>query len=140
LNIFGNRAYEDGFNVYTTLDSEMQKNAVESVRKNLYIYQDRYGWKENDVITDLNFQVLKSYFDKNSLFFVSANLNFSQVLEDNLQKIQTILTDSKSYDSAEPGLVVLTDEKEAIVVDKELNSFKLEWRDEYLKIIAGQSH
>ena len=59
--------------------------------------------EKNDVITDLNFQVLKSYFDKNSLFLVSANLNFSQVLEDNLQKIQTILTDSKSYDSRSQG-------------------------------------
>jgi len=139
LNIFGNRAYEDGFNIYTTLDSQMQKNAVESVRKNLYIYQDRYGWTDNGVVTDLNFQVLKSYFDKNSLFLVSANLNFSQVLEDNLQKIQTILTDSKSYDSAEPGLVVLVDEKEAIVVDKELNSFKLEWRDEYKNYSRSES-
>ena len=139
LNIFGNRAYEDGFNIYTTLDSEMQKNAVESVRKNLYIYQDRYGWTNNGVVTDLNFQVLKSYFDKNRLFLVSANLNFSQVLDDNLQKIQTILTNSKSFNSVEPGLVVLVDEKEATVVDKELNSFKLKWREEYTNYSSSES-
>ena len=61
------------------------------------------------------------------------------MLDDNLQKIQTILTDLKSFNSTEPALVVLIDDKEVTVVDKELNSFKLKWREEYKNYSRSES-
>ena len=61
------------------------------------------------------------------------------MLDDNLQKIQTILTDLKSFNSTEPALVVLVDDKEVTLVDKELNSFKLKWREEYKNYSRSES-
>ena len=57
INRFGLKAYEDGMNIYTTLDSRMQQDAVEAVRSNLYKYDRRYGWKNEEVYKDFNFSI-----------------------------------------------------------------------------------
>ena len=47
LEIFGNDAFKLGLNVYTTLDSKMQINALNSVNENLFKYQQNA--KENQL-------------------------------------------------------------------------------------------
>ena len=49
INKFGPRAYEEGMSVYTTLDSDMQNNAVKSLRENLYSYDKKYGWRNGSI-------------------------------------------------------------------------------------------
>ena len=47
LQIYGSDAFKLGLNVYTTLDSEMQTNAINSVNENLFRYQQNA--KENNL-------------------------------------------------------------------------------------------
>ena len=47
LQIYGNDAFKLGLNVYTTLDSKMQLNALNSVNENLFKYQQNA--KENNL-------------------------------------------------------------------------------------------
>jgi len=47
LQIYGSNAFKLGLNVYTTLDSEMQINAINSVNENLFRYQQNA--KENNL-------------------------------------------------------------------------------------------
>ena len=47
LQIYGSDAFKLGLNVYTTLDSEMQINAINSVNENLFRYQQNV--KENNL-------------------------------------------------------------------------------------------
>ena len=47
LQIYGSDAFKLGLNVYTTLDSEMQINAINSVNENLFRYQQNA--KENNL-------------------------------------------------------------------------------------------
>ena len=47
LEIYGNDAFKLGLNVYTTLDSKMQLNALNSVNENLFKYQQNA--KENNL-------------------------------------------------------------------------------------------
>ena len=47
LQIYGSDAFKLGLNVYTTLDSEMQINAINSVKENLFKYQQNA--KENNL-------------------------------------------------------------------------------------------
>ena len=47
LQIYGSDAFKLGLNVYTTLDSEMQINAINSVKENLFRYQQNA--KENNL-------------------------------------------------------------------------------------------
>lgn len=44
--MYGDEVYTDGFNVYTTIDSTLQKSANEAVRDNLLAYDQRHGYRE----------------------------------------------------------------------------------------------
>ena len=55
INRFGLTAYEEGMNIYTTIDSNMQKNAIKALRDNLYAYDQKYGWRDEQVFKDFNF-------------------------------------------------------------------------------------
>jgi len=43
---FGLNAYADGLSVYTTLQSSLQRSAIQSVQKNLFEYDKRHGWRD----------------------------------------------------------------------------------------------
>jgi len=131
LNLFGSRAYEDGFNIYTTIDSNMQENAVNSVRENLYLYQDRYGWSDVDTASDFNFQILKSFYDNENLYLVSSKLNYSEALQENLDNIRLRLSAFSKIDSAYPSLVISVYDSEILLLDQNLESSKLKWEKSY---------
>ena len=59
INIYGNAAYEDGYEVYTTVHSKNQLAARESLRSGLISYDERHGfrgpvrnWNLKDLLTD----------------------------------------------------------------------------------------
>ena len=64
INRFGLKAYEEGMNVYTTIDSDMQTNAIKALRTNLYKYDQKYGWREEQVFKDFNFIIMRSAYQK----------------------------------------------------------------------------
>ena len=45
LDRFGTAAYENGYEVYTTIDVDMQRSAAESVREGLLTYDQRHGYR-----------------------------------------------------------------------------------------------
>ncbi|MBD62774.1 MAG: transglycosylase [Gammaproteobacteria bacterium] len=46
IDRYGLSVYKNGLSVITTLDSKLQKAALNSVTKNLYDYDKRHGWRE----------------------------------------------------------------------------------------------
>jgi penicillin-binding protein 1A len=46
IDRYGLSAYRDGLSVFTTIDSSLQKAALESISNNLYAYDKRHGWRE----------------------------------------------------------------------------------------------
>ena len=46
IDRYGLSVYKDGLSVYTTIDSKLQQAALESINKNLYLYDKRHGWRE----------------------------------------------------------------------------------------------
>ena len=45
---YGLDSYSLGWNIYTTLDTEMQNHAEDAIFKNIEIYSERYGWIEKN--------------------------------------------------------------------------------------------
>lgn len=45
LDRFGSAAYEDGYEVYTTIDIDMQRSAADSVREGLLTYDQSHGYR-----------------------------------------------------------------------------------------------
>ena len=46
IDRYGLSVYKDGLSVYTTIDSKLQQAALDSISKNLYLYDKRHGWRE----------------------------------------------------------------------------------------------
>ena len=130
INTFGLKAYEEGMNVYTTIDSGMQENAVRAVRDNLYKYDQKYGWRDEQVFKDFNFSILRSAYQKEGLFIISSQLDYETTKEENLNKIQNLLDNRPRIDGHEASIVIAISDKEIQTLDAKLNFNTLQWSSE----------
>ena len=46
ISRYGLSAYKDGLSVFTTIQSPLQRTAIQSIQKNLFDYDKRHGWRE----------------------------------------------------------------------------------------------
>ena len=130
INKFGPRAYEEGMNIYTTLDSDMQTNAVKSLRDNLYSYDKKYGWRDEEVYKDFNFSILKSTFQEEGLFILPARINYEEAKEENLEKLQNLLDARTEPDGLIPSLVISMDDSSIQTLDSKLKLNKINWSED----------
>ena len=127
INRFGLKAYEDGMNIYTTLDSRMQQDAVEAVRSNLYKYDRRYGWKNEEVYKDFNFSILRSAFLEEGLFIIPARVNYEDAKGENINKLQNLLSANVEIDGYVPSLVIGISNNSVTALDAKLNIHTVNW-------------
>lgn len=127
INRFGLKAYEDGMNIYTTLDSRMQQDAVEAVRSNLYKYDRRYGWKNEEVYKDFNFSILRSAFLEEGLFIIPARVNYEDAKDENINKLQNLLSANVEIDGYVPSLVIGISNNSVTALDAKLNMHTVNW-------------
>ena len=127
INRFGLKAYEDGMNIYTTLDSRMQQDAVEAVRSNLYKYDRRYGWKNEEVYKDFNFSILRSAFLEEGLFIIPARVNYEDAKDENINKLQNLLSANVEIDGYVPSLVIGISNNSVTALDAKLNIHIVNW-------------
>ena len=130
INKFGPRAYEEGMNIYTTLDSDMQTNAVKSLRDNLYSYDKKYGWRDEEIYKDFNFSILKSAFQEEGLFILPARINYEEAKEENLEKLQNLLDARTEPDGLIPSLVISVDDSSVQTLDSKLKLNKVNWSED----------
>lgn len=127
INKFGLDAYEEGMNIYTTIDSSMQKNAVESIRTNLFKYHRKYGWEEEQVYKDFNFTILRSAFLEEGLFLIPSSIDYENVKEENINKLQNLLSQTPVVAGYIPSLIIGISESRVIAVDLKLNTYEVLW-------------
>ena len=130
INKFGPRAYEEGMNIYTTLDSDMQTNAVRSLRENLYNYDKKYGWRNEEVYKDFNFSILKSVFQEEGIFMIPSRINYEEAKEENLEKLQNLLDAKTEPDGLTPSLVISIDDSSVQTIDSKLRFNNINWSDD----------
>ena len=130
INKFGPRAYEEGMNIYTTLDSDMQTNAVRSLRENLYNYDKKYGWRNEEVYKDFNFSILKSVFQEEGIFMIPSRINYEEAKEENLEKLQNLLDAKTEPDGLTPSLVISIDDSSVQTIDSKLRFNSINWSDD----------
>jgi penicillin-binding protein 1A len=113
--------------IYTTLDSRMQQDAVEAVRSNLYKYDRRYGWKNEEVYKDFNFSILRSAFLEEGLFIIPARVNYEDAKDENINKLQNLLSANVEIDGYVPSLVIGISNNSVTALDAKLNIHTVNW-------------
>ena len=108
---YGLDAYKEGLEVYTTIDSDLQNQAVAALKKGLETYDKRHGFRfpenyaevfpENFFVEDLEYRLNLIGESK------SLPLGISEVLEDEpLENIYSLLMNITTTDNKFPALVV----------------------------------
>tara|TARA_B100001939_G_scaffold84496_1_gene72167 strand:+ start:212 stop:2629 length:2418 start_codon:yes stop_codon:yes gene_type:complete len=127
INRFGLKAYEEGMNVYTTIDSDMQTNAIKALRTNLYKYDQKYGWREEQVFKDFNFLIMRSAYQKEFFYKFPTKLRYEQIKEENFNKVQNLLGNRPTIDDHEPNIVIGIDNTKIQTLDAKLNLNNIYW-------------
>ena len=127
INRFGLKAYEEGMNVYTTIDSDMQTNAIKALRTNLYKYDQKYGWREEQVFKDFNFLIMRSAYQKEYFYKFQSKLRYEQIKEENFNKVQNLLGNRPTIDDHEPNIVIGIDNTKIQTLDAKLNLNNVYW-------------
>lgn len=102
---YGEKAYTDGYKVYTTIDSTLQKYASTALQTALYEYSERHGFRGplghiDPVGESNNIQWLKEL----ESFTTIGNTVPGVVTSVGLKSVQVLLTDSKTIEIQWPGL------------------------------------
>jgi penicillin-binding protein 1A len=115
---YGLGAYTEGYEVYTSIDSSMQKTANLSITKGLEEYDRRHGFRKPENLKDL---FPEDFFNMN----LDAQLNYiaSDLVKDNedfdessLDRVINFLKDFTETNNRFPGVVLNTDEGLKILV------------------------
>jgi len=131
---YGLSVYKDGLSVITTIDSLLQKAALESVEKNLYEYDKRHGWREPinllSEIPELIFDELQVgnldilYKESNTL----DELGMSQL---NVSIIRDFFEELVNLDKHSGGIVIDVKPERVIFLDNSFQLKSLFWDDSY---------
>ena len=139
---YGLDAYKEGLEVYTTIDSELQNQAVAALKKGLETYDKRHGFRfpenyaevfpENFFVEDLEYRLNLIAESK------YLPLGISEVLEDeSLENIYSLLMNVTTTDNKFPALVVsVQDDFVALSGDRTVHkmawSSDLSWARPYI--------
>jgi len=140
------KAYTEGFNVYTTIDSKAQKAAQKAVKDNIHAYDERHGyrgpvtylWREPeidyaalDAIAELNAEVDisdESLINDESLEDTDLQHNDQASFDSwTFEQINEHLNTLKDYDDLVPAVVTNLTRQTAYVQLKSGNIEVIDW-------------
>ena len=134
INRYGLRAYKEGWSVYTTIDSNSQKIAVQSLLSELFLYDKRHGWREPKnykyifsteqitLLKDLNISFLfdESYFGE---IYLDKNITSN--------KLTDIFDSYPFYESHIKAIVVNVKSEKIDVIDENFELKSIYWSKNY---------
>tara|TARA_A100001011_G_scaffold3782_1_gene4372 strand:+ start:19090 stop:21525 length:2436 start_codon:yes stop_codon:yes gene_type:complete len=134
IDRYGLSVYKDGLSVITTIDSSLQKAALESVAKNLYDYDKRHGWREPiNLLSKISESIFKELQAGNLdiLYEESNTLDELSMKQLNVSVIRDFFEELLNLDKHSGGIVIDVKPERIIYLN---NSFQLEslfWDDSY---------
>jgi len=131
---YGLRAYKEGWSVITTIDSNSQKIAKESMMNELFSYDKRHGWREPANYANLFTNDQKDNLSNLNLdFLVYENyVNNDDLYKENISNLITDIFDKHSYYKGfTKGLVIRVDSEDFFVINEDFQINTVAWNNEY---------
>ena len=134
ISRYGLSAYKQGWSVYTTIDSNSQRIAKESMMKELYLYDKRHGWRE-----PLNFAGV--FDDEQSLLLDNLDINFLtsdyyfsdiDLNRDSLiNRLIDIFDSLPYYNTHTKAMVIKVEENEGYLINENFELITISWTSDY---------
>ena len=131
---YGLSVYKDGLSVITTIDSKLQQYAIESIEKNLYIYDKRHGWREPKNLLSRIHELVFEELQMGNLDVLYEESNTEDKLgmrQLNVSVIRDLFAELLNLDKHSGGIVIDIKPERVTYLS---NSFQLEsffWNDTY---------
>ena len=130
INRYGLKAYTEGWKVYATIDSNLQKKAIESISYQLSEYDKRHGWREkNNYFEIFSSEELGSLtnLDYSPLKESSKKYDFSIAAEDLSSKIREVFESNVFINSHQRGIVINVNENDFLYLGEDFKIKSLDW-------------
>ncbi len=134
ISRYGLSAYKQGWSVFTTIDSNSQRIAKESMMKELYLYDKRHGWRE-----PLNFASV--FNNEQSLLLDSLDINFLisdyyfseiDLYQDSLiNRLLDIFDSLPYYKTHTKAMVIKVEENEGYLINENFELITISWTSDY---------
>ena len=134
ISRYGLSAYKQGWSVYTTIDSNSQRIAKESMMKELYLYDKRHGWRE-----PLNFAGV--FDDEQSLLldnldinFLTSDYYFSEIdlnRDSLINRLIDIFDSLPYYNTHTKAMVIKVEENEGYLINENFELITISWTSDY---------
>ena len=136
INRYGLKAYTEGWKVYATIDSNLQKKAIESISYQLSEYDKRHGWREkNNYFEIFSSEELGSLtnLDYSPLKESSKKYDFSIAAEDLSSKIREVFESNVFINSHQRGIVINVNENDFLYLGEDFKIKSLDWSPDNYK-------
>ena len=134
ISRYGLSAYKQGWSVFTTIDSNSQRIAKESMMKELYLYDKRHGWRE-----PLNFAGV--FDDEQSLLldnldinFLTSDYYFSEIdlnRDSLINRLIDIFDSLPYYNTHTKAMVIKVEENEGYLINENFELITISWTSDY---------
>ena len=134
IDRYGLSAYGDGLSVYTTIDSSLQKAALESISNNLYAYDKRHGWREPKNISSQIPEFIFNELQAGNLDILYQESNILDALgmkQLNISLLRDYFTELVSFDKHSVGMVIDVKPERVIYLNNAFKIKQLLWDDSY---------
>ena len=131
LSEFGTSAYEKGYKVYTTVDSNLQKAAQRAVLKGVLAYDQRHGYrgpegKLTPIISKDAEEVEVTDSEEGAESVVEESM--PSISDETLKHWKSTIDQKKIIGDFIPAVVIHTDDNGATIVIKGGEEHRLEWK------------
>ena len=134
IDRYGLSAYRDGLSVFTTIDSSLQKAALESISNNLYAYDKRHGWREPKNISSQIPEFIFNELQAGNLDILYQESNILDALgmkQLNISLLRDYFTELVSFDKHSVGMVIDVKPERVIYLNNAFKIKQLLWDDSY---------
>ena len=134
INRYGLRAYKEGWEVYTTIDSNSQRIAYSSLLDELFTYDKRHGWRESDNYQNVfSEEEINSLVNLNTDFLTERNFDENANLNENIisNRLNKIFDSYSFYKTHTKGIIIKVSEKRISLIDENFDIKNVEWSEDY---------
>ena len=121
--------------IYTTIDSQSQNKAIESVNNELFSYDKRHGWREKDNYQDIFTDEQINSLNDLDISFLLNDVYFSEInFDENIipNKLNNIFDSYPYYKTYIKAIVIKVSDNEIFALDEDFNIKKILWTNQYL--------
>ena len=137
INRYGLKAYTEGWEVYSTIDSKLQTKAIASISERLSEYDKRHGWRQKN-----NYLDIFSIEDLNSLLNLdyspltdglAESFDFTSDVDTLIERVRDAFDSNTFIHSHKRGIVIDVNEDNFIYLSEGLKVLSIDWDEELYK-------